>query len=285
MRKFFCAICKLRQGIMGGSKSQMVQQFFNINAVNETITNQVTKNRTTVSASQTNIQKLSIIIAGSVVGCDIKMNQKIAANNVSTVESAVQTVVDMKSDIQNTMEQSAEANMAMLTELGSLSDLIGESNQDIRQEINTTIRNVVETNITEENITELMAEQVNIQKSELIIGGNFDCRGGRGTIDASQDVVAQLTATAVGNMLTEKLMENSMVNAVTQSAAASVSQESSGFATIVDSVGGAVSGIISSSTGIFWIIGCVICVALIGIVMFMMSPAGQNIGKSAAGRI
>lgn len=263
---------------MGGSKSQMVQQFFNINAVNETITNQVTTNRTTVSASQTNIQKLSIIIAGSVVGCDIKMNQKIAANNVSTVESAVETVVDMKSDIQNTMEQSAEANMAMLTELGSLSDLVGESNQDIRQEINTTIRNVVETNITEENITELMAEQVNIQKSELIIGGNFDCRGGRGTIDASQDVVAQLTATAVGNMLTEKLMENSMVNAVTQSAAASVSQESSGFATIVDSVGGAISGIIDSSTGVFWIIGCVICLVLMGVVGFMMTSGGGGGG-------
>lgn len=270
----------------GGSSRQNIQQFFNIDSLNQTITNQITKNRTSTASSQTNIQKLSIVIGGSVVGCDIKTGQRIEASNQSTVSSAVSAVVDMKAEIAAQLEQSASANMEMLSELGDTSSLTGKNTeQDILQVVNTITKNIVETNITEENITELMAEQVNIQNTELIIGGSFDCRGGRGTIDASQDVVASLVAQAVGDMITEKIMENELVQQVTQSAEASQSQKATGFAAMIDSFGTAVSGIISSSTGIFWIIGCVLCVALIGVTIFMMSPAGQNIGKAGASKV
>ena len=79
----------------------------------------------------------------------------------------------MKKEIQNSMQQAASSNMEMLTELGSLSDVIGKSDQNIEQHINTVVENVVETNITTENITELMTEQVNINNQESIIGGEF----------------------------------------------------------------------------------------------------------------
>jgi hypothetical protein len=270
----------------GGTSRQSIKQFFEIDSLNETITNQLTKNRTSVASSQTNIQKLSIVIGGSVVGCDIKTGQKIEASNQSTVDSAVSAIVDMKQEISSQMEQSAAANMEMLSELGDISGIVGaKTNQDIEQTVKTMVKNIVETNISEENITELMAEQVNIQSTELIIGGTFDCRGGRGTIDASQDVVAALTASAVSDMLTEKLLKNEMVSAVVQKAEAGQSKKNTGVASIVDSIGSAISGIINSSTGIFYIIGCVLCVALIGLVVFMMSPAGQNVGKAGASKI
>lgn len=271
---------------MGGSSRQKIEQFFDIDVLNQSITNTVTTNRTSVASSQTNIQKLSIVIAGNVVGCDIKTGQKIQANNTSTVESAVSSTVNMKQEISSQLEQSATANMEMLSELGDITALTGKrTQQDVLQEIKSVVKNIVETNITEENITELMAEQVNIQSTELIIGGSYDCRGGRGTIDASQDVVAGLTATAVTDMLTEKIMENKFINKIANKGDTSQSQKATGFASLVDSIGKGISGIISSSTGIFWIIGCVLCVALIGIVVFMMSPAGQNIGKAGASKI
>lgn len=270
----------------GGSSRQSIRQFFDIDVLNQTITNQVTTNRTTVASAQTNIQKLSIVIGGSVVGCNIKTGQRIEANNTSTVESSVSSVVDMKQEISTQLEQSATANMEMLSELGDISSITGKNTeQDVLQEIKSAVKNIVETNITEENITDLMAEQVNIQSTELIIGGSFDCRGGRGTIDASQDVVAGLTATAVTDMLTEKILENKFINQIAQAGETSQSQKATGFASIIDSVGGAISGILQSSTGIFWILGCVLCVALIGITVFMMSPAGQNIGKAGASKV
>lgn len=201
----------------GGSPRQQIEQFLNINALNKSVMNQIVSNRTTVSASQTNIQKLTIVIAGNVVGCEILMNQKINAENVSTVESAGAAVVDMKSQISDMLTQAMEQNMGMLDGIADSLNVEGAAgNAQITQHMNTTIQNVVETNITQESITELMSEQVNIQSAELIIGGNFDCRGGRGKIDASQDIVAVLTSEAVTNKIVEEILADPVVAQATQ---------------------------------------------------------------------
>jgi hypothetical protein len=268
---------------MGGSKSQTVKQFFNMEATNKNITNQITTNAVKVGASQTSINKLKIVIRGSVIGCDIKTNQKIDAKLQSTVEAATSEILDMKTEIQNSMQQAASSNMEMLTELGSLSDVIGKSDQNIEQNINTIVENVIETNITTENITELMTEQVNINNQELIIGGNYDCRGGRGTIDLQQDITAQLSASAVTNMITEKLLENKMVNDLAAEATASVKQENTGFAGIIDSIGGAVSSVIGAWGNIVGMVACLLCVLCIGLLAFALSPAGQQATTNASG--
>src|SRR5210317_2198151 len=116
---------------MGGSKSQTVKQFFQMDAVTEMMTNQITKNAVKVGNEQTSINKLELIIKGNVIGCNIKTAQTIDAKMTSTVQAATSEIVSMANDIQNMLEQSASANMGMLTELGSLSDVIGKSNQNI----------------------------------------------------------------------------------------------------------------------------------------------------------
>lgn len=263
---------------MGGSKSQTVKQFLNMDAVNETIMNNITKNSTKVGSTQTNINKLKIVIRGSVIGCKIKSNQKIDAKNVSTVDATVKEVVSMKTEIANAMEQNASSNMEMLTELGSLSDVIGKSNQNIEQEINTTIRNIVETNITTENLSELFAEQVNINQEEFIIGGNFICPEGKGGLDLSQDITAVLAASAVTDNITEKLMETKLVNDLSAKAEASVKQENTGFAGIIDSIGGVFQGIGSMYAVSGLLIFCVCCLALVG--MMMMGGGGGGGGNN-----
>jgi len=260
-----------------------VKQFFNMDALNQTITNQVTKNTVKVGSTQTNINKLKIVIRGSVIGCQIKSAQKIDAKNVSTVDATVKEIVNMKHDIANSMEQSAAANMEMLTELGSLSDVIGKSNQNIEQTINTTVRNIVETNITTENLTELFAEQVNINQEELIIGGNFVCPEGKGGLDLSQDIVAVLSASAVTDQLAEKISETKIVNDLTAKAEASVKQENTGFASIIDSIGEGISGIVGSFTGIYAISGIVLCIACLALLAFALSPAGQKATTNMSG--
>jgi hypothetical protein len=201
----------------GGSPRQQIEQFLNINALNKSVMNQIVKNRTTVSSSQNNIQKLTIVIAGNVVGCDIIMNQKISSKNVSTIESATSTVVDMKSQIGDMLKQAMEGNMDLLEGVGDSLNIEGAAGDaQIKQHMNTTIENVIETNITQESVSEIVSEQVNIQSSELIIGGNFDCRGGRGKIDASQDIVAMLSADSVGNMIVDQILADPVVTEATK---------------------------------------------------------------------
>jgi hypothetical protein len=271
---------------MGGKKSQTVKQFFEMDAVTELMTNQITKNAVKVGNEQTSINKLELIIKGNVIGCDIKTAQSIDAKMTSTVQAATSEIVSMANDIQNMLEQSASANMGMLTELGSLSDIIGESDQNIEQTIKTAVRTTVEQNITTENLTQVMNEQININQQRLIFGGNLICPEGKGGLDLSQDITAQLSAEVVSEVLTQKLLENKVVNDLATAATADVTQENTGFASIIDSVGGAISGIIGAYGKIVYACVALLCVVCIGLVVFMMSPAGQqatqNMSKAAA---
>ena len=56
---------------MGGGGSQTIEQTFNLSAVNKSIYNQVTKNTQKVSGSQTNIQKMSLNIGGSMIALSV----------------------------------------------------------------------------------------------------------------------------------------------------------------------------------------------------------------------
>lgn len=274
---------------MGGSKSQTVKQFFQMDAVTEMMTNQITKNAVKVGNEQTSINKLELIIKGNVIGCNIKTAQTIDAKMTSTVQAATSEIVSMANDIQNMLEQSASSNMGMLTELGSLSDVIGKSNQNIEQTIKTAVRTTVEQNITTENLTQVMNEQININQQRLIFGGNLICPEGKGGLDLSQDITAQLSAEVVSEVLTQKLLENKVVNDLATKAEADVKQENTGFASIIDSIGEGISGIIGAYGNIVYACVALLCVACIGLVVFMMSPAGQqatqNLSKAAAKKI
>jgi hypothetical protein len=274
---------------MGGKKSQTVKQFFEMDAVTEMMTNQITKNAVKVGNEQTSINKLELIIKGNVIGCEIKTAQSIDAKMTSTVSAATSEIVSMANDIQNMLEQSASSNMSMLTELGSLSDIIGESDQNIEQTIKTAVRTTVEQNITTENLTQVMNEQININQQRLIFGGNLICPEGKGGLDLSQDITAQLSAEVVSEVMTEKLLENKVINDLAAAAEAGVTQENTGFASIIDSVGGAISGIIGAYGNIVYACVALLCVVCIGLVVFMMSPAGQqatqNMSKAASKKI
>ena len=270
---------------MGGSKTQTIEQFFNMEALNESITNQNTTNAVKVGASQTSINKLKIVIRGSVIGCNINTNQKIDSKSISTAEAATSEIVDMKKEIQNQMQQAAASNQEMLSELGSLESFVpgAKSNQNVKQHINTVVENVVETNITTENITELLSDQVNINNTELIIGGNYDCRGGRGTIDMTQDITAQLSAAAVTNMITEKILQDKIVNDLAAKAESSQSKKDTGFASIIDSYFGGIAKVFGASASIIGIIACLLCVMCLALLAFALSPAGQKATTNASG--
>lgn len=267
---------------MGGKKTQTVKQFFQMDAVTEMMTNQITKNAVKVGNEQTSINKLELIIKGNVVGCNIKTAQKIDAKMTSTVQAATSEIVSMANDIQNMLEQSASANMGMLTELGSLSDVVGESDQNIEQTIKTAVRTTVQQNITTENLTQVMNEQININQQRLIFGGNLICPEGKGGLDLSQDITAQLSAEVVSQMITEKLLENKVVNDLATKAEATVKQENTGFASIIDSIGGAITSVVGAYGNIVYACVALLCVVCIGAVIFLMSPAGQNATKAGA---
>ena len=68
---------------MGGGGSQTIEQVFNMSAVNKSIYNQITNNTQKVSGSQTNIQKMTLNIGGSMIACPYTSSQKRVIRNYS----------------------------------------------------------------------------------------------------------------------------------------------------------------------------------------------------------
>jgi hypothetical protein len=178
-----------------------------------------------------------------------------------------------------------EKNSQMGSELGAL--VSGNSNMEIKTEVDMEIKNLVENNITTTNVNNTVAEQVNIQDGELNVK-YYDCSDGNAKLDFSQDIMAEVKATSIMSVLKESIASSEMLNKMAATADSSASQKQGGVAEIADSVFGGIADIVGVSqqgaqAGSLASVCCV-CVLVLGGVAVALSPAGQNAGRAAASK-
>ena len=259
---------------MGGGGSQTIEQTFNLSAINKSIYNQVTTNTQKVSQSSTNIQSLGLNIKGSMIGCPFNATQKISSETQTDVSMVPETILAMKNEITTEMQAGAQAAIEKATEAGNLQ--FGDD-QDVKQEINMAIENVVDTTITTKNLSEVISSYVNIQDEGLNVGGNLDCLGY--DINFAQEITEKLATKAVMTSLTDALTENKTTNQLVADLDASQKTENKGLADIIAKFFEGITGPIK-----YALIACVlmICVVIIGLTLFLLSPAGQNSTRTIA---
>ena len=265
------------------STSQSIENTFNFSALNENITNIITNNSSTTTATGANIQGMTVNL-GDITGCDMNFSQKITSKTMASSDFTAEEITELQTTISNDLSASAtsalEQNSEMGSELGAL--VSGDSNMDIQTEVNMEIQNLVETNITTTNINNTVAEQVNIQDGVLNLK-RYDCSDTDGKLDFSQDIMAEVKATSIMNILKEAIASNEMLNKMAATADSSATKKQGGLAGLMDSVLGGIGGIIGTSqqgamaaSGFSTI--CV-CVLVIGLAVMFLSPAGQNMGR------
>ena len=111
------------------------------------------------------------------------------------------------------------------------------------------IQNIVENNITTNNVNSTVAEQVNIQDGVLNLK-RYDCSDSGAQLDFSQDIMAEVKATSIMNILKEAVASNEVLNAMAASSdSTSNDSTAGGYAQVVDSAGGALAGIGDSVFG------------------------------------
>ena len=271
---------------MGGGGSQTINQAFDMSAMNQSIYTQITTNRNTSLASQTNIQNMDIKMK-NVVGCSASFIQNInaEASSSSTLNNTQETAI--KNAITTEMTAAVQAQIEKATEMGNFQ--FGD-NQNVNQEVTLEIQNIVNNTVIIENINEAIAEQVSIQDKLITIDG-YDCTQG-GEINFEQDITAQVASKLITNNITDAIAASDMMNRLDASASGGLSSINKGIADVVRSIGDAVSSIMDSFTGPmkYAIIACIVCCCLLVLVMIVMglSPAGQkatgNLGSAAARR-
>lgn len=263
--------------------SQSIENTFNFSALNENITNVITNNSSTTTATGANIQGMTINL-GDIIGCDMNFSQKITSKTMASSDFTAEEITELQTTISNDLSASAtsalEQNSEMGSELGAL--VGGDSNMSVTNSVNMEIKNLVETNITTTNINNTVAEQVNIQDGVLNLK-RYDCTDTDGKLDFSQDIMAEVKATSIMNILKEAIASNEMLNKMAATADSSATKKQGGLAGLMDSVLGGIGGIIGTSqqgamaaSGFSTI--CV-CVLVIGLAVMFLSPAGQNMGR------
>ena len=270
---------------MGGDTSQSIENTFNFSAINENITNIITNNSSTTTATGANIQGMTVNL-GKIIGCDMNFSQKITSKTMASSDFTAEEISDLQNEITNDMQAAATAALENNTEMGSeLGGVLdgGDTNMEITNEVNMEIQNLVETNITTTNVNNTVAEQVNIQDGVLNLL-YYDCSDTGGKLDFSQDIMAEVKATSIMNILKQAVQENRILNkmaAVTESAA---KKKKGGIAGVLDSVFGGIADVIGTSqqgamAGSAASVCCV-CILMIGLVAMFLSPAGQNMGRA-----
>ena len=275
-------------GGSGGETNQSIENTFNFKALNENITNIITNNSSTTTATGANIQGMKVNF-GQIIGCDINLSQKITSKTMAASDFTAEEITELQSTISNDLSASAssalEKNSQMGSELGAL--VSGDTNLEIKTEVDMEIKNLVENNITTTNVNNTVAEQVNIQDGELNVK-YYDCSDGNAKLDFSQDIMAEVKATSIMSVLKESVASSKMLNKMAATADSSASQKQGGVAEIADSVFGGIAGIIGTSQEGAQVASaasvCCVCVLVLGGVAVALSPAGQNAGRAAASK-
>ena len=269
----------------GGSTTQNIEQTFNFKAINKNVTEIVTNNTQETGASGANIQGMKVNF-GEIIGCDVNLSQRITSSTMASSEFSVEEIDQLQDSITNDMQAAAtaalEKNSQMGSELGAL--MSGDMNQDIKTSVDMEIENLVKKTITTNNLTTTVSEQVNIQDGELNVK-RYDCTVGSASLDFSQDVVSEVKAESVMSALKDAISNNTVLNKMAASADSTATQKQGGIAEMMDSVFGGIADVIGTSqqgamAGSAASV-CICCVLVIGMVMMFMSPAGQNMGRTA----
>ena len=271
---------------MGGDTSQSIENTFNFSAINENITNIITQNSSTTTATGANIQGMTVNF-GEIIGCDVNLSQKITSKTMAASDFTAEEITDLQNEITNDMQAAAESALENNTEMGSeLGGLLdgGDTEMNVTNSVNMEIKNLVETNITTTNVNNTVAEQVNIQDGVLNLK-RYDCSDTGAQLDFSQDIMAEVKATSIMNILKQAVQENKILNKMAASTESSVKKKKGGIAGVLDSLFGGISDVVGTSQQGAMAASaasvCIVCVLVIGLAVMFMSPAGQNMGRNA----
>jgi len=274
----------------GGSTTQKVEQTFDMKSINKSIYTEINSNMTESLADQVNMQKLVVRLT-NVEGCSANFGQKIDASTQSITKFDDDHELQLKNAITNDMQASASAALEKTSQMGNLSDLGlgGDTDMEIKQNVKMEVQNIIENTITTNNVNRAVAKQVSVQDGVLTVNG-FRCAEG-GSINWNQDMVAVLAAKAITDQLTQSLAESNTVNKLAASADATVTKKDGGiaeaaegigqgFANVAEGIGSGIGNMMGGGQMASAASACVLCIAILAALYFMMSLAGQGATKN-----
>lgn len=255
---------------MGKSQSKQVNEIFQKEAVRVT-TNVINKNQTKASTSGKAIQEMKVKIVADSILCNLDINQTQEQRVKTIVQFTNESTNELKTQLNTAMQAAFEQVQGLESELGG--GWGSFVNQDMQNKVHTEIEKVVESNITTENINQVIQRFDAEQGMDVIIQvGKWGTPGEPCSITQAQyqDIVAEQI---IGNTV-KTLLDSSVANELKTEIEQTQDIEQKGLAQLVTSIGDAVSSVISAATGPF--------IALIGAALLFLLLGGGAISGSTS---
>ena len=252
----FCAL-----GIGDCGSKAKTETNIDLKTINSAVNDFVSSKSNKVTASGINLNDMELVIGRTSGHCNIDATQKITSTQTTTGELSPTDMKDLRSKIKEatdaSIDQQAKAKSGMFQTAPATSENISNYKNTVENKINNTV--------TDTQIQDISNSVFNKNTKKVTLGECTD----DSKLDFSQDIVSQL--------VTQGIMKG--VSTAVAGAEADVSQKL-GIKSSSESKGSGLEDLIAAWFAglgmIGGIIALVVCVAIIGAVIFLLSPAGQE---------
>jgi len=199
-RKFFFFLLIYK---MGANQSSSVKQVTDI--TNRSITNVKNTSRITANTKNTNKNTFSLYIGpNGNLDCEtISLGQKINATQNVSVSQKISSTNEMKTLLKSAVDNAVEQNNKSVN--GFLSTAF--NNQKSNTEITNILKNEIENNITNENVTECNSILDNANEGKIEIYGTMKCR----TLNNPQEIISEQLVNCFQDALQQAVMNNTNI--------------------------------------------------------------------------
>ena len=222
-----------------GNEAQASTSFdTTFNSLVSSTSNFITKNSSSASSSVIAIQTAEVDIGGDMKpGCSIDISQKINISSQTGVSLDKSTVTDLRAHITNDLTNAANQNAQATS-----STFGGAASTATNTSVTQNIQNIVNQTLTDETYASMTSEVMGQQDGLVKIKGS--CYG---PIRIDQNFCANVLATNIITQIAQQLggmdSETKTATTVTQTSTAKTKGPFESFASMFDSVGGAIAGI------------------------------------------
>lgn len=242
--------------------------------VRKTINDILASSEKTTLQSAKNSNKLNVMIKKIKPGCPTNIEQNIKSSQIEISEVTSDLASKLTEQVTKQLQQAAEGTLKKETDvIGSMSEVMGGgTDQEVINKTKTRIEDITKNTFKMKNLQKVQQEVKNANKAKIKIGV---CDG---PLNIKQDLLNTQMAKSLTENLSKNMKDAKLDTVLDQSASGSVSQKDVTISSITDMLG-------NMALGYSAVISCVLCAAMclcVGLLVFMMSPAGQNVARQAA---
>lgn len=249
-----------------GSKAK-TETNIDLKTINSTVNDFISEKSNKVTASGINLNDMELVIGRTSGHCNIDASQKITSTQTTTGELSP---TDMK-DLRNKIKAAADASIDQQAQSKSGFFQTAPATSENISRYKNTVENKIENKVTDRQIQEISNSVFNKNTKKVTLGECTD----DSKLDFSQDIVSQLVTQGIMKGVSQAIAGAETEVAEKIGIKSGSGAKGSGLEDVIASI-------FAGLTSIWGIIALILCVICCGVLIFMLSPAGQKATTTAA---